>query len=313
MNPNAPTEQDIVAALRSSGYLNEQRIATVIENFGYHVETGRPFEDQDQGTSREIDVWGFKLIQVQGETPIDLAVELICECKSGTTNPLVFLTRPKNAMDLDPDPQEYLFPVQRVGITSAETHRMEFRPTFKFLRLRDHHYYYRRPEKAVQFVKMVREKGDAKGPWKAQHDGIFDALFFPLAKAVTARKREVEGWFRNPDPPTILLFFPLILYAGELFTLDTTTTVPIPLRTEHVTFARELAGKTIKGRFVVEFLTVTGLTEFLTSTITPLVEYIEGLALTTPTLLLTQEVQVEPGGWRRKLIDGRLLPFEAST
>ncbi len=51
-----PTDTEILAAIRESGYLMEQEVASVLEGLGFHVQTNRAFEDVDEGKSRELDV-----------------------------------------------------------------------------------------------------------------------------------------------------------------------------------------------------------------------------------------------------------------
>ena len=42
-------------------------------------------------------------------------------------------------------------------------------------------------QKAVQFCRIDRKGGG----WHTNHDGLYVAMFYPMAKAVTARKSEV--------------------------------------------------------------------------------------------------------------------------
>lgn len=51
-----PSHDEILAALKKSGYLMEQEVATQLETLGFHVNTNWAFEDNDEKKSREIDV-----------------------------------------------------------------------------------------------------------------------------------------------------------------------------------------------------------------------------------------------------------------
>src|SRR4051794_34728823 len=57
-----PSTDEIMAAIRDSGYLMEQEVATQLEGCGLHVRTNVAFEDPDEGKSREIDVAARKRV-----------------------------------------------------------------------------------------------------------------------------------------------------------------------------------------------------------------------------------------------------------
>src|SRR5256885_17075425 len=117
MPDDTPAAEDILHALRASGYLMEQQVATQLERLEFHVVTNRAYEDPDEGKSREMDVWASKDAgrhRPSAEVPgITVDVELICECKNNQDTPFVFLGRPQNPAGPDPEPQEYQFPIQR--------------------------------------------------------------------------------------------------------------------------------------------------------------------------------------------------------
>ena len=50
---NSPNPKDIIAALKQSGYLMEQQVATQLQALDFHVWTNWAFEDVDEGKSRE--------------------------------------------------------------------------------------------------------------------------------------------------------------------------------------------------------------------------------------------------------------------
>ena len=57
---DCPRSNDIIDALKQSGYLMEQEVATQLETLSFHVWTNWAFEDSDEGKSREIDVRAIK-------------------------------------------------------------------------------------------------------------------------------------------------------------------------------------------------------------------------------------------------------------
>ena len=58
----SPSYTEIVDALKQSGYLMEQEVATQLEALDFHVSTNMAFEDIEEGKSREIDVSAIKRV-----------------------------------------------------------------------------------------------------------------------------------------------------------------------------------------------------------------------------------------------------------
>ena len=94
-----PSLDEIMAAIEESGYFMEQHVATQLERLGFQVTTNFAVEDPDEGKSREMDVRAVKRVAVAEQEKIAAFVELIVECKN-TSNPFVFIARPKNERDL---------------------------------------------------------------------------------------------------------------------------------------------------------------------------------------------------------------------
>src|SRR5262249_22917499 len=148
----------------------------------------------------------------------------ICECKNNR-NPFVFLTRKKNAGDRALVPQEFVFPIRDYNQPIAgKPNSVTLAPAFFHLALDQFHYRFAMERKAVQFAKIVHDKKDGK----ANHDGLYDALLYPLIKAFQARLKEVFG--RDRTPNTIWLFFPIVVTAGQLYEMDTSSPEPLTAR-----------------------------------------------------------------------------------
>jgi hypothetical protein len=290
-----PTDQEIFEAVQASGYLMEQEAASIIESLGFHVETNRPYQDIDEQKSRELDIWGYKNIFNDEESKMSLIIELICECKNNS-NPFVFIGRPKNAKDKNIiNPQEYLFPIREYEKTTSATPDGKQRTyqqisAFKYLDLAAHHYYYKLETKAVQFCKIVRS-GRA---WEATHGTIYDAIFYPLVKALYSRQEDVkplyttrparEGW------KYVTLFFPLVILHGDIYYIDSTAVPQLPTKAAYVTFARELKSKTISGIFAIDFVKMDELKNFIDKEIMAFVDPIIVKMKKSPEIFWTKEV-----------------------
>jgi hypothetical protein len=272
-----PTEADVLAAVSKSGYLMDQEVATLLEDLGFHVQTSWPFEDPDEGESRELDVWAIRRIIDEGSP--QLFLELFCECKSGEDRPLVFLARRKGLIDQSVCPVHYVFPheiyEERIPNGSREV------KAFAYFDVAKHHHWFKAEQKAVQFAKIVRNKKE----WEAQHDGLYNAILMPLAKALAHRAKVIRQ--HNP----LNLCFPVVVLKSPLYLIDSARR---PLQVEkvpHVSFFRRLDSSTVKGEYLVDFVTLDGLTEFVKRKVMPFVEEVAALVRSDPKKFLVKRPQ----------------------
>ncbi len=56
--------------------------------------------------------------------------------------------------------------------------------------------------------------------WHANHGGLYDATFYPIAKAFAARKKEVPRGTSRDDWRYFWFFFPIVVTSGSLFLID---------------------------------------------------------------------------------------------
>lgn len=257
-----PTSDEIVTAITTSGYLMEQELATRLESLGFHVETSRAYRDLDEAKSREIDVWAIQRLHYDDQSRIAVFVELICECKN-SSNPFVFLRRKKNQRDQSMVPQEYVFPNQKYEVPIlGKPNSFSVTSAFEYLNLAKENYRFQGETKAVQFAKIVRDKNK----WEANHAGMYDAIFYPLVKALLSRQQELP---KSGEYRYVWLFFPLLVTSGELYAMDSAA---VPLKAEpvdHVAMRRHIKSRTIDGEFNVDFVTQSKVPEFITSKVIP--------------------------------------------
>jgi hypothetical protein len=264
-----PSEDEIMAAIAASGYLMEQEVATQFEGRGMHVRTNVAFQDSEEGTSREIDVTAITRVAVDEDAKVGALVEVLVECKN-SSNPFVFIARPKNEADRRSTPEEFVFPYEykmTKDLGAGRSMRRTF-PAFKHLgfdKVFDAHV---RPWKAVQFCRIDRK---GKG-WHANHGGLYDAIFYPMVKALTARRKGRPKASRPEDWRYIWLYFPLVVTSGDLFLIDTSADNLRPEPVDHVSFQRELKSAKLSGSFMVTFVRQQALEKFMTDVVDPLSE-----------------------------------------
>lgn len=263
----SPSEEEIMAAIEASGYLMEQEVATQLERSGLHVRTNVAFEGSEEEKSREIDVTAITRVAVDETEKVGALVELLVECKN-TANPFVFIARPKNEADRRRTPEEFVFPYEYKMSKDLGGGRSTYRPFPPFNHLGfdkvfDAHV---KPWKAVQFCRIDRQ---GKG-WHANHGGLYDAIFYPMAKALNARRKERPKPTRAEDWHYIWLYFPLVVTSGDLFLIDASAEAPRPEPVDHVSFQRELKSAKLSGSFMVTFVRQQALESFMADVVDPL-------------------------------------------
>ena len=264
MTQHTDTEA-IVSALEKSGYLMEQEVATQLEELDFHVWTNWAFRDVEQGKSRELDVRAIRRIALNESQSLGAFVELLVECKNNS-NPYVFLRRPKSEVDNRYPPQEFVFPIseyerrQKVDAKRTQVRRVH---AFHHLGFADIHHQFVSDSKVVQFCQLFR-KGKHLS---ANHGGLYDATFFPMAKALMERRKEIA----RGNVKYFWLLVPMVVLRGEMFCVDSSVRKPTPMPTDHVTFKREIRARTVDGTFAVEFVRQSGLSAFIDDCLGPLV------------------------------------------
>jgi ABC-type transporter Mla MlaB component len=278
-----PTNDEIMAAIRQSGYLMEQHVATQLETLNFHIRTNVAFEDPDEGKSREIDVSAIKRVAFNESAIVAAFVELIVECKN-SNNPLVLITRPKNEGDAKTTFKQFRFPMKYEMRKDLGGGKAMFREisAFSHLGFDKIHYRHLQPIKAVQFCRIDR-KGNS---WHANHGGLYDAVFYPMAKALTARLAEIPKGSNRDDQKYIWLLFPIVVTAGELLVVDSIKADPVPEQRDWVSFSRELKSGKLSGNYALDFVQQDQLEKFVRECIDPLGELAKELVETKTNLLL---------------------------
>ena len=280
MTSSIPTDQQILGALECSGFLFEQEVATTLESSGFHVETSWAYLDPDMEKSREIDLRAVKNVLNDEQLGLQVFVELLVECKN-SDSPLVFLERPKNKRELEaPQPREYVFPRKTYQHSLGANSYREV-PAFIHLDLAGSHYYFRDDRKATQFSKIVRKDSE----WVANHEGIYDSLFLPLAKALEARRKTVPTPSQQDKWRTVWLFFPVVVLRDNLMTLDASRSGRELKPRGRVTFVRNLDSDALKGDYLVDFVTYQYLSSYIANDIIRFADSVASLGRDKPSLL----------------------------
>ncbi|BBZ15978.1 hypothetical protein [Mycolicibacterium gadium] len=91
---NEPTSEQIVAALRSAGWLLEQETGAALQRRGYRTQLGWAFPDPDDQTkSRELDVMAYKRLYDNADLRMTVSIRCLIECKQ-SSQPYVLIGGP---------------------------------------------------------------------------------------------------------------------------------------------------------------------------------------------------------------------------
>lgn len=275
-----PTIENIQEAVKESGYLMEQEIATILEGLGFKVQTASAFEDEDEGKSREIDIFATNGYYHNDELKLSIYCGILCECKNNL-NPFVFIGRDKKHHDKFYVPKEIIFPVAEyyVPLEGKPNHNLAV-AAFNYFKLEKIHHYFFEDQKAVQFCKIIR-KGKK---WEAQHDGVYDGLFLPLVKALEFQKSRIKKYYVNYN--AIYAFYPIVVLNSELYYIDSNNPELPPREINHVSFIREIKSKNLDGTYLINFVNKRFLDDFVNEKIKPLINGIVDIANTNPKSLL---------------------------
>ena len=268
---DSPSPEAIVTALKKSGYLMEQEVATQLEKLGFTVWTNWAFEDSDEGKSREMDIRAIKRVAHNEEKHLSVFVEILVECKN-SVNPYVFIGRQKNQPDIQNVPKELVFPISKYELRKkidANSTQIKAKDAFFHLGFDKTHYDFVREYKAVQFCRIDRK---GKG-WIANHGGLYDAIFYPMAKAVAVRRKDIL----HPKRPFWLLI-PIVVLSGDIFYVESTESDPVLNAKDYVTFKREIRSGNLNGTFTVDFVRQKQLELFFSNCVDPLAARMVDLA-----------------------------------
>jgi hypothetical protein len=215
---------------------------------------------------------------------LSVFVELLVECKA-FDSPMVFLERPKNERELrHANPREYVFPLQHYRKQLSATSYQEV-PPFVHLSLGERHYYYRAPMKATQFSKIVK-KGKQ---WIANHEGIYDSLLLPLAKAVESRREDALKRVHGAGWKYVWLFFPIVVLRERLFAMNVAASQRSLEQRKRITFVRHIESGNVKGFCLSDFVVFAHVNDYIRTELQPFADYISKLCTENPRAILNTD------------------------
>ena len=151
------------------------------------------------------------------------------------------------------------------------------------------HYDFVSETKAVQFCRVERK---GKG-WHANHGGLYDSIFYPMAKAFTARKHAKHIGNLPRAWHEFWLFVPMVIVSGDILYVDSMKANPVPEERTDITFKREIKSEKLDGVYTVAFVRQKHLERFVSDRLGPLVNKMADLTMNHANFVLEQNITGE--------------------
>lgn len=291
-----PTPDEIIEALRASGWLLEQDTADRLREHDFITGMGRAFEDPDEPEkSREIDVFGFRELFRDEDVRLSLTARVIAECKH-SAGPYVFVGRPLEDFERAHQPTEHVLRFRSIREVGPDLGggRRQIRelPAWQWLGL---HELPGSPSlddfRATQMTRLDRQK-----TWKADNRGIFTSLVHPLAKALRALQAGVPGGGqydahnRQHGWAAVALFFPIVVTTAPLFVVDAASSPLEPRKRPWVTMTREIKSRSVTGQFNVDVVNYDNMADYLTDRVLCFSSGVAHLMSSDPERFVTKDI-----------------------
>lgn len=289
-----PSADEIVAAIRSAGWLLEQETEAALRAAGYYTQMGHAFPDPDDpAVSREIDVTGYRQLFRDEDLALSVGVRVIAECKQSTM-PYVLIGRPPFDQVPGRTREEQQLRFDRVEIASTPTgdnsRRIDMVDAREYLGLRN------LPGNPwdADFVATQMTRLDRKKTWLADNRGVFTSLVYPLAKALTYfRSTNKRGNYVDHMPgrdwASIEFYYPVVVTSAPIHAVDVSQAELRPRRVPWTTMSRQIRSHNVSGQFYVDVVTAEALADYLNERIGVFADEVARIAEADPKRFVTHE------------------------
>jgi hypothetical protein len=207
---------EVREALRTSGYLLEQRVHNLLSRLGFQVETNPTYPDPVTGKTRELDIVATR----QHKGSYGVATVLVCECKNNSQPVVLFESRtvadPTHASELSNDCKSAGLPG---GFWTGNTYvTLEDFVGYPSIR------HYCQGSYATQYCSFKATQNRAH-PWLALHDDQHHASLDGLLAGLDHRIDRLYAEYTDylTDWSEVLLgyfdmrmYYPILILQGDL-------------------------------------------------------------------------------------------------
>jgi hypothetical protein len=238
-------------ALLRSGYLLESRIETVLQARGYHLEMSAPVPDPKTGTSREMDAYAMKAIDVRfrGDTEQFVCAVLLIECVNNS-QPIAFITKESQHGPIDCN-----F-IKVAGMPPELSINGKWASIAEALGLSEYHHYFQ-GRLATQWCSFAAKDIRNTKKWIALHDEVHFNDLSKLSTAVEyfADKCNQRWNMMCQSALHLQFYYPILVLQGELTEVRPKNTALTLAQVDHINFRRSIVVGDDEKRYHIDVVT----------------------------------------------------------
>jgi hypothetical protein len=229
------SKKEMSEAIKTSGYLLEQRVEPTLTDAGFYVQMNEAYPDPETGKSREIDIRAISATSVYKEEFIFPV--LLCECENNS-QPVVFFTKESPISFL----HYYEVKVSGIPVKFWDKNVRGYMSLSDFTKMENYHHYCK-GEVATQYCSFQLKKD--KSSWMALHVEEQHDTLNSLIKALEYNMDDHFSGFVLPpkgeeEGVNIQIYYPLLILQGDLYSASLKNNHLVLKKSNHIQFRREL-------------------------------------------------------------------------
>lgn len=231
-------EDYLIEKVKKSGYPLEIEISDSLENERFVVFNTQYYFDEEAKQGRDIDIYALPLepdLYDDKLFPLILRTDLAIECKKSETHAWVFYTRPRIPMSSIYMRGQYRTTIPELEEFSAESFEW-------FLQQECFVLHYDKFERiAIAYEEIKKKKMDKETGKEIKNGSARKEIFEAINQLVKFTCYEIHKTYtrvielpKTSDGEYILIFFPIIVFDGDLFEVFLDSGEPTLKRKTHV-------------------------------------------------------------------------------
>lgn len=213
MPPVKISHEQILDAVRRSGYLLEYRIEQLLGRRGYLAEANEAYPDPLTGKSRELDIAAIRVEPVTKDYRDTLWPRLLVECVNNPQPIAFFVKKPEM-------PEVHVYDLKFSGLPVKIKEGKRWKKLSDFLNMERYHHHCR-GKIATQYCSFTPKKTTSPVEWLAQHENThfdsFNKLCFALNHEMDEHYSHAE--LRGREPVNVQMYYPILVVSGEIINI----------------------------------------------------------------------------------------------
>jgi len=253
-------EEHLIEKIKESGYPLEIEISNLLDEKSYVVFNTQHYFDEESKQGRDIDIYAMPIEFLPLEeklAPFYLRTEVAIECKKSETHAWVFYTRPHI-------PMSWIY-MDGQCRTSVPKPKMDSTKSFEsLLKYECFSLHYDQFERvAIAYDEIKKEKTGSSR--REIFEAVNQLVKFTCYEIHQTFSRTSKLPKTSPDREFIMVFFPIIVFDGDMYEVTFDSKEPRPKRKNHIllkTHYRSPYSKEVES-FMVDVVHRSYFTEFV--------------------------------------------------